>query len=127
MKITTTSTAARVYFGTLLLIIATGFLCAIPFTGTRAQMPNSGTIHSTDTATVKWTATTISPGGVVNDESKCVDGVNCETYTLTIAGAPADWKGKKVQVLLTWSSSTNEYDMYIHKGSNDGPLATPAA
>jgi hypothetical protein len=55
-----------------------------------------------------------------------VDNVNCETYTLTIGGTPADWAGKKVQVLLTWQSGANEYDIYIHKGSNAGTLITSA-
>jgi len=62
----------------------------------------------------------------VNDESKCVDGVNCETFTLTVAGAPGDWAGRRVQVLLTWQSGANEYDIYIHKGSNSGLLVTSA-
>jgi PKD repeat protein len=60
-------------------------------------------------------------------ESLCQDGVNCETYTLTVTGTPAQWAGKRVQVLLTWTSSTNEYDIYIHKGSNNNPVVTSAA
>jgi hypothetical protein len=45
---------------------------------------------------------------------------------LTVAGTPADWAGKKVQVLLTWVSGANEYDIYIHQGSNTGTLITSA-
>ena len=30
--------------------------------------------------------------------------------------------GQKVQVQLTWSSSANEYDLYIHKGTLTGPV-----
>src|SRR5947209_9862748 len=50
----------------------------------------------------------------------------CETFTVTVNGTPADWNGKKIQVLLTWGNLSNEYDIYIHKGSNAGPLVTSA-
>ena len=141
------SRTARITLGTLLLFSATLLLCATPFVGTHAASertkrpvskpkavvsptsgpnPSSGTVNPTDTSPQTWVGTTISPGGVVNMESLCVDNVNCETYTLTIGGTPADWVGKKVQVLLTWVSGGNEYDIYIHKGSNTGTLITSA-
>ena len=109
----------------LVIAIAVAF-CVPPLFTARAQNPGSGTIHATDTSAVIWTGTSVAPGGVVNDESKCVDGVNCETFALTVAGTKADWVGKRVQILLTWQSSANEYDIYIHQGSNSGPLVTSA-
>lgn len=113
---------ARITLGTLLLIIGIGILCSIPFVGTRAQTSSSGTIHPTDVSALTWVGTTISPGGNT-DESTCVNsfpGQSCETYTVTISGTQADWAaaGKRVQVLLTWQESTNEYDIYIHQGAN---------
>jgi hypothetical protein len=101
-------------------------LCILPLFHARAQSPGSGTIHAADTSAVTWTGASAAPGGVVNDESKCVDGVNCETFALTVAGTKSDWIGKRVQVLLTWQNGANEYDIYIHQGSNSGKLVTSA-
>jgi hypothetical protein len=95
-----------------------------PLFRTSAQNPSSGTIHATDTAPATWTGTSLAAG--VIEESECVDGVNCETYTLTVAGTKDDWAGKRVQVQLTWQNSANEYDVYVHQGSSSGPLVTSA-
>ncbi len=141
MKKDASSTTARTTLSMLFVVSSILLVCAIPLAGQDAQttrtkrarpnvatagpMPASGTVNPTDTSPQTWVGTTISPGGVVM-ESECVDNVNCETYTLTIGGTPAAWAGKKVQVLLTWQSGANEYDIYIHKGSNTGTLITSA-
>jgi hypothetical protein len=108
----------------VVLLAALAFLFAPPFR-TGAQSPSSGTIQPTDTSPVTWTGTHVAPG-VVLQESQCVDGVNCETYALNVAGTKADWNGKRVQVQLTWQNNSNEYDIYIHQGSVSGPLVTSA-
>jgi hypothetical protein len=126
MKISSFSTNARAALSTLLLLSGIALFCLIPLVDTRAQTASSGTIQATDTIPVSWTGTTVSPGGVANNESLCVDGVNCETFTITVGGTPANWAGKKVRILLTWQNGANEYDLYIHKGSNNGPLITSA-
>jgi hypothetical protein len=126
MKISSFSTNARAALSTLLLLSGIALFCLIPLVDTRAQTASSGTIQATDTIPVSWTGTTVSPGGVANNESLCVDGVNCETFTITVGGTPANWAGKKVRILLTWQNGANEYDLYIHKGSNNGPLVTSA-
>jgi hypothetical protein len=125
MKTNSLSITGRITIDTFLLVSGVALLLVIPTFTTRAQNPASGTVNATGTQTATWVGTTISPGGVIM-ESECVDGVNCETFTLTIAGTPADWAGKKVQVLLTWVSGANEYDIYIHKDSNAGTLITSA-
>jgi|ERR1041384_744182 hypothetical protein len=107
-----------------LLVGATAAL--LPLFHASAQNPDSGTIHASDTNTITWTGTHVAPGVVLNDESQCVDGVNCETFTLTVAGTRSDWIDKRVQVLLTWTNGANEYDIYIHQGSNSGLLVTSA-
>lgn len=106
------------------LVIA-AVACVLPLFHASAQSPASGTIHPNDTTAVTWAGTHVGPG-VVLSESQCVDGVNCETYTLTVAGSRSDWIGKRVQVLLTWQNSSNEYDIYIHQGSVSGTLVTSA-
>ena len=126
MKTSSFSTTARVTIGTLFVLGAIALCCVVPLLNLRAQTVSSGTIHPNDPAPLTWIGTTISPGGVVNNEGLCVDGVNCETFTVTVSGTPADWAGKRVRVLLTWTNGANEYDIYIHKVSNSGPLVTSA-
>jgi Fibronectin type III domain len=62
----------------------------------------------------------------VNTEGNCVDGVNCEVYTLTVSSTPAAWAAQRVQVQLNWASVANEYDIYIHQGTLTGPLVASA-
>jgi hypothetical protein len=150
------STTARVTFGAVLLLSGIGLLClpltgsnaatkakrnlrttlvqtergiataALPNTG---PTPATGTVNASGSQTSSWDGTTISPGGNQNTDSTCMDNspvFGCETFTLTVIGTQADWAGKKVQVLLTWTNIANEYDIHIHKGSNAGPLITSA-
>ncbi len=101
-------------------------LAALPNTG---PTPATGTVNASGTQTASWDGTTISPGGNQNTDTTCMDNspvFGCETFTLTVIGTQADWAGKKVQVLLTWTNIANEYDIHIHKGSNAGPLLTSA-
>jgi hypothetical protein len=147
-------TRARATVGTLFFIASVALLCGVPLTGTGAvnkrpqttaghaervppiqlitpdagPSPASGSIGPNSTPAT-WIGTTISPGGNSNTESTCMENspaFGCETYTLTVTGTQADWSGKKIQVLLTWGSLSNEYDLYIHKGSNAGSLITSA-
>jgi hypothetical protein len=155
MKTSSASTTARVTLGAVLLLSGIALLCVAPLTGSYAAnakrdaqtslrpkpvvigaaLPNTGptpatgTVNASGTQTASWDGTTISVGGNSNTESTCMDNssvLGCETFTLTVNGTQSDWAGKKVQVLLTWTSITNEYDLYVHKGSNAGPLVTSA-
>src|SRR5690242_14378397 len=101
-------------------------VAVLPLFHVSAQSPDSGTIHPADTNTITWSGTHVAPGVVLNNESQCVDGVNCETFTLTVAGTQSDWAGRRVQILLTWQNSSNEYDIYIHQGTSSGKLVTSA-
>jgi hypothetical protein len=155
MKTSSASITARVTLGAVLLLSGIALLCVAPLSGSYAAnakrdartslrpkpavigpaLPNTGptpatgTVNASGSQTANWDGTTISPGGNANTESTCMDNSSvfgCETFTLTVNGTQSDWAGKKVQVLLTWTSVTNEYDLYIHKGSNAGPLITSA-
>jgi len=124
------SVTARVALGTLFLLTGTILLCLLPLTRTSAQNPATGTIHATDTTSVTWVGTTVTPGGAGpnNGESDCVDSgaqKNCETFTLTVAGTPTDWEGKLVKVQLTWTNNANDYDFFVHQGTNTDPTANP--
>src|SRR5437870_9599798 len=127
MKKNSSSITARVTAGTLFLLSSIILLCAIPFIGTRAQNPSSGTVGpSPGGPTATWQGVATAPGGGVNTEAACVEDVNCETFTLNVTGTVAAWAMQKVQVRLTWGSSLNEYDIWIHQGTLAGPLVTSA-
>src|ERR1051326_8463466 len=110
------------------VFILASMVCVIPVFRARAQNPSSGTVSpGPGGISAAWDQTVITPGGGVNTEAACVDGVNCEVFTLNVAGTLADWAGQKVRVQLTWQSSGNEYDIWIHKGgSTSGELVTSA-
>ncbi len=90
---------------------------AAPFSGSVGPAPGG--------PSAAWQGMATAPGGGVNTEAACVDGVNCELYTLTVLGVKADWTGQKVQVQRNWASNLNEYDLYIHQGpTTTSPLVT---
>lgn len=94
-------------------------VCLVGIFRLGAASPTSGTIMP-GSKPVTWTAT--AAGGASNGEGTCVEGVNCDTFTLTVAGTPADWAGKKINVSISWVVLANDYDLFIHKGSNSGPV-----
>ncbi|MDQ6764512.1 MAG: hypothetical protein M3Z22_00185 [Verrucomicrobiota bacterium] len=124
MKQKSIKTYARITLGGLLALASIGIFCTLSLLNVRAQMPTNGSISPGTTVPVQWTGTLISAGGAIM-ESACVDGTNCENYTLTVTGTVADWAGKKVLIALTWmESNVTEYDIYIHKST--GELITSA-
>jgi hypothetical protein len=89
----------------------------------KAASPPSGTLSSTG-GPISWNgfdAAGVSPEG----ETTCVEGTNCDTFILTIA--PGDYTGKRVRFKVTWANELNDYDVYVHAGSNAGPVVTRAA
>ncbi len=58
----------------------------------------------------------------------CVDGVNCDTFLITLSGAPGDWAGRKAHIEIQWPENGDDYDVFVHKGAtNSGPLVASAA
>src|SRR6186997_729375 len=113
-----------------ILIFAVALLAAALTAGRAVQAanPTSGTL-STSSTQLTWQGT--SPGGatpndgiVFKSEDLCQEGVNCETFTLTISGTPTDWATAKklVHVNLNWTLPAYDYDLYIHKGSLSGDV-----
>src|SRR5260370_42495943 len=76
-------------------------VCVIPLFQTRAANPMTGTINVTTVTPVAWDGTA-RPGTppAANGESTCVEGTNCDTFTLTVGGIPSDWanSGKRIEV-----------------------------
>lgn len=127
----TRNISARVILPSILFLGAIALFCSIPFIGTRADNLGGGTINSNSASPLIWTGISDSPGLNSNTEATCVDtggvAASCETFTIFVGGTPADWTGKKVQILLTWGSTANEYDLYIHQGQTTaGTLVTSA-
>jgi hypothetical protein len=122
------SLTARATVGALLLIATVVMVLLALFTPTlRSANPASGTIASPTALPLAWVGT--APGtGAANGESSCqtVMGieVNCDTFTLTVGGTPADWAtaGKRIEVKTVASTGADDYDLVIHKTSNSGPI-----
>src|SRR5215212_187208 len=95
---------------------------------THASSPASATINSSATAPLTWIgtapggATPNAPLGLIGGEDLCQEGINCDTFTLTVGGTPADWSGKLIRIKLEWLLPVTDYDLYIHKDSNSGPV-----
>ncbi|MFL6253547.1 MAG: hypothetical protein ACJ74T_00855, partial [Pyrinomonadaceae bacterium] len=97
-----------------LLFISPGWRGA-PSVGVKAANPASGTIAVTGPVvpfTGTWTGTATATGSA-NGEGTCVEGVNCDTFRLTVA--PGDYTGKLIAVKIQWTVAANDYDLYIHK------------
>ena len=99
-------------------VVIGGVVCVAVFKSGAAN-PTTGTI-SPGSTTLRWDGT--AAGGTSNGEATCVEGVNCDTFTLTVAGVPTDWVGKSIQISVSWVVLANDYDVYIHKTNNLGPI-----
>jgi hypothetical protein len=113
--------------GTFLLrsILACAFLMLSALLGflAFAADPTGGTIGPSGPA-VTWAGTGSGTPPTGGAEDACEEGQNCDSFKLTISGTPADWAAavKVVHVQINWTSPSTDYDLYVHKGSLDGPL-----
>ena len=121
MKKAAISRTARVSAATLFFISAV-VVILLALSGGRllSANPASGSI-GTAGPTLAWDGT--APGtGAGNGESSCVEGVNCDTYTLTVTGTQADWTAaeKRIEIKIVPPTSHDDYDLVIHKDTNAG-------
>ncbi len=114
--------AANWLVGCLCVALA---LCLL-VTRVLAANPASGSISAGTTAPVTWVGTATGTGSA-QGESTCVDGVNCDVYTLTVSGAPSDYAGHIVDVKIHWTVPADDYDLYIHQGDLTGPVVGTSA
>src|ERR1051326_529102 len=124
MKTATFSITARVAIGTLFFFSAVVFvLLALFSTRAPSATPPNGSISVTTSTSLMWTGT--APGtGAANGESSCVEGVNCDSFTLTVNGTPADWANasKRVEIKIKPPSTQDDYDLVIHKTDLNGKI-----
>ena len=98
----------------LVPILAFGIVLAV-----RAAVPSAGTIGPAG-PTLAWTGSAV--GGSSAGEASCVEGINCDTFTLTVSGNPADYANTLIAIKIQWTIPANDYDLYVHKESNAGPV-----
>ncbi len=113
---------ARTTISALFFVIGV-FLVVFAFfaTALRSATPSSGTLNPTG-PTVNWVGT--AAGGGSLDESTCVEGVTCDTFVLTLSGTQTNWTGLKARITISCAdpSGLSDYDVYVHKGDNTGPI-----
>ncbi len=89
--------------------------------------PGSGTLNPDPASMVNW-AGAPAVASNPNDETTCVDGVNCDTFVITLSGTPADWVGKKAHLEIQFDATADDFDVFVHKGAtNTGALVGSAA
>jgi hypothetical protein len=116
-SMTARATIGALFFVTGIFLIVFGFFTARLHSAT----PSSGTLNPGGPA-LNWVGTAIGGGSL--DESTCVDGVNCDTFVVTLSGTPTNWAGLKARIVISCAdpSGLSDYDVYVHKGDNSGPI-----
>ena len=94
-------------------------LAALLSVSSFAATPSSGSVNSNTGSSASWTSSAV---GATNGESTCIEGTTCDTFTLTVSGTTAGYKGKFVNISIKWSVPANDYDLYVHKGALTGPV-----
>src|SRR6266851_4519384 len=113
----------RVHNGRVAGALIIAALLAVTFSVlTRAAAPSSATLSLTSGAVV-WDGFSSAAASSPDGETTCVEGTNCDTFTLTLA--PADYRGTRVRVKASWTNQLNDYDVYIHQGGLNGPVLSP--
>ena len=89
-------------------------LCALPLA---AAQPSSGSIDVTTTNPITWVGT--APGGSSPDaENTCVEGVNCETFTITLNGTVGGQPLPSPQHMMTvWHQHKSGWMVIAHSAA----------
>src|SRR5437868_15324157 len=123
-KISSPSMTARATIGALFFVTGIFLIVFGLFTARlHSAQPSSGTLNPGGPQ-VNWVGT--AAGGGSLDESTCVDGVNCDTFILSLSGTPSNWTGLKARIVISCTdpSGLTDYDVYVHKVDNNGPIVT---
>src|SRR5438105_8046938 len=117
-KISSPSMTARATIGALFFVTGIFLIVFGLFTARlHSAQPSSGTLNPGGPQ-VNWVGT--AAGGGSLDESTCVDGVNCDTFLVTLSGAPTNWTGLKARIVVSCAdrSGLSDYDVNIPTGDN---------
>jgi fibronectin type III domain protein len=121
------NTSGNIRLMAVVFVLALLVIALPGFYKTRASSPSGGTINATATTPLTWTGTATGGGALnapllIGSEDLCQEGLTCDTFTLTVGGTTADWAGKLIHIKIEWLLPTTDYDLYIHKDSNSGPV-----
>jgi hypothetical protein len=81
-------------------------LSLLPAPSVRASFPLSATLNPTDTAQVTWAGTATGPAAPTTTATSCREGLDCDTFILTLGGTAADWAGRLARIEINWQFIT---------------------
>ena len=87
-----------------------------------AASPSSGTLNQGNSS-ITWTGAPLAGASV--GESTCNEGVTCDTYTLRLA--PGNYPGQRITLGITWLIPANDFDLYVHENTANGPIVAQSA
>jgi hypothetical protein len=90
-------------------------IAILPFLS-KATNPPSGSLSPTTTTPLTFVGT--APGTGADSEPDGIEGVNKDTYVLTVL--PGIYTGKLISVTLRWTNPANDRDLYVFKRNADG-------
>jgi hypothetical protein len=90
-----------------------------------ATDPQSGSISPVSATAIQWNGTMSGTPPTGEGTLPCTDGVNCESFVLTVDSGT--WTGKRIAISIKWNIAADDYDLYIHKDSPDGPIVAQSA
>ncbi|HEX8492269.1 MAG TPA: hypothetical protein VF658_05470 [Pyrinomonadaceae bacterium] len=96
----------------LKLLLVLMILISLPLMSARASSPLSGTLNPSATTPVNWNGNATGPASL-SQPTSCREGIDCDTFTLNVGGAAADWTGKVARIRIGWQLPATDYDLYI--------------
>jgi hypothetical protein len=115
------STNGLIFYAAAAALISMVVLLLPALRTVSASNPAAGTL-SPGGPSVTWNGMAADYANPVSaSEQNCQDGVNCDTFKLTISGTPADWAGKSVHIQIDWLAPAFDYALSVHKGTNADP------
>lgn len=111
------------HFSALTLLVAAIAAAFFSFVDvSHSALPTMGSLDPAG-PTVTWVGT--AAGGSSATETTCVEGVNCDSYALTLSGTPANWAGKKAHIKISWPVVGDDFDVFVHKGATKDAAGRP--
>ncbi len=81
-----------------------------------ATNPAGGTLSPSTTTALTFVGT--APGTGADSEPDGIEGVNKDTYVLSVS--PGVYTGKLISVTMSWTNPANDRDLYVFKRNADG-------
>ncbi|HEY0003815.1 MAG TPA: hypothetical protein VGB17_03305, partial [Pyrinomonadaceae bacterium] len=95
-------------------------LVSSPLLTTRAALPAGATLSPSATEPVIWTGTATGPASAMSTAASCREGVDCDTFALSLDGSAADWANRAVRIKISWKLAATDYDLYLLRETTNG-------